>query len=158
MELGPLNNTKNAIMVTLFACTGQGKNHYTLASIDRQIELLSDKHKIDVGRRWVFQCLRDLIDAGYINRKSRYKKSTEGQSRRRSSMLVFTIKGLQYLSARMVEGSRRALNAVLRYVTGDDKRWPQLPDLVNQLDEPVDNELLGWLKQTIVGIADKRKL
>ena len=151
-----MNNTKAAIMVTLFACTGQGKNHYTLASIDAQIKLLSQNHKTDVGRRWVFQCLRDLIDGGYINRKSRYKKNAEGQSRRRSSMVVFTLKGLQYLSSRMVQGSRQALNTVLRYVTGDDRRWPRLPDLVNPTDEPVNKELLEWLQKTIVGQASKR--
>jgi len=145
-------------MITLFACMGQGKNHYTLASIDAQIKLLSEKHKTYVHRRWVFQCLRDLIDGGYINRKSRYKKDPEGQSRRRSSMVVFTVKGLQYLTKSMVQGARRALNTILRYVTGDDKRWPKLPDVLGLGGEAINKEQWDWLQQTIVATASVKSM
>ena len=73
-------------------------------------------------------------------------------------MIVFTIKGLQYLAKKMVQGARRALNNTLRYVTGDDKRWPRLPDILNGNDEPINQELMEWLQKTIVDTASRRSL
>jgi len=153
-----MNNTKNALMVSIFAGMGQGKNHYTLASVNKQRELLSTIHKIDIGRRWNFQCLKDLEDQGYIRRKARYKKTSEGQPRRCSSMIVFTIKGLQYLAKKMVQGARRALNNTLRYVTGDDKRWPRLGDVLPANGESINQESWEWLQKTVTETASKFSL
>jgi len=150
-----VNNTKNAIMVTLFASMGQGENHYTLASVNRIIELLLEYHTTNVGRRWVFQCLHDLIEGGYINRRPRYKKNPEGQPRRRSSMIVFTVKGMEYLKKKLIEGARQALNSMLRYVTGDDKRWPRLPDVTNEEKSEMGKGGWEWLQRTIGDTASK---
>jgi len=87
-----LNASKSFALHTLFACTGQGKNTYTQASIDKILELLSDFHKINIQHRWLFQCLRDLEQLGYINRQIRYSPPVAGQIRQIPSLWSFTPK------------------------------------------------------------------
>ena len=125
-----MNNSKAALMITLFASTGQGKNHYTTGSIKKTLSLLKKYHKIKIKRRWVFQCFRDIIDAGYITRKARYKQRSGGRIGQIPSMVSFTLKGARYLVAKRISGALRLLKSILNFVTGDDKRFPQINDII----------------------------
>lgn len=125
-----MNNSKAALMITLFSCMRQGENRYTLASIHKIQELLSKYHKIDIQRRWTFQCVRDMLDAGYITRKQRYKRRDGGMIAQLSSIVSFTLKGARYLVQKRVSGALRLLKSILNFVTGDDKRWPKVEDII----------------------------
>ena len=126
-----MNNSKAALMITLFAATGQGKNHYTVGSIDKFLSLLTKYHKIDIQRRWIFQCFRDLLDAGYITRKARYKRRDGGLIGQIPSMVSFTLRGAKYLVSRRVSGAMSLLKSILNFVTGKDQRWPNVKHVVD---------------------------
>jgi len=49
-----MNNTKHAVMITLFASMQNGAKHYTKASAHRIRELLAEYHEIQIQRRWLF--------------------------------------------------------------------------------------------------------
>ena len=115
-------------MITLFSCTGQGGKHYSVVSVQKIIELLKKYHKIDVQRRWLFQCLRDLLDAGLIARKARYKRRGGGLIGQIPSMISFTLQGAKHLVSKRVSGAIQLLKSILSWVTGKDQRWPTLVD------------------------------
>ena len=115
-------------MITLFSCTGQGKKHYSVVSVEKILQLLEKFHKIDIQRRWIFQCLKDLLDAGYITRKARYKHRGGGLIGQIPSMISFTLRGAKYLVSRRVSGATQLLKSILSWVTGKDQRWPTLVD------------------------------
>jgi len=121
-----MNASKASIMITLFACTGQGKKHYTVTSVQKISGLLRKYHKIEIQRRWIFQCLKDLLDAGYITRKQRYKRRDGGLIRQIPSMISFSLRGAKYLVSRRVSGAIQLLKNILRFVIGDDQRWPNV--------------------------------
>lgn len=126
-----MNNSKSAIMITLFASMSQGQNHYTVGSIKKFLQLLSKYHKINIRRRWMFQCLKDLLDAGLISRKQRYRKQEKGLISQIPSMISFTLKGAKYLVSKRVSGAIRMLKTMLKFVTGDDQRWPRVEDVIH---------------------------
>ena len=116
-------------MITIFSCISQGKNHYSIVSIQKILALLEKHHKIDIRRRWLFQCFRDLLSDGYITRKARYKRRPGGLIGQIPSMLSFTLKGAKYLVSRRVSGAIGLLKSILSFVTGKDKRWPAAEDI-----------------------------
>jgi len=127
-----MNNSKAALMITLFSCMGQGKKHYSVVSAQKILKLLKSYHKIEIQRRWLFQCLRDLLDAGLIGRKARYKRRGGGLIGQIPSMLTFTLKGARYLVIKRVSGALQLLKSILKYVTGDDQRWPRVENVIKR--------------------------
>jgi len=125
-----MNNSKSALMITLFASTGQGKNHYSIGSVNTFLSLLKKYHKINIQRRWMFQCFRDLLNAGYITRKQRYIRRAGGMIGQIPSMVTFTLKGAKYLVSKRVSGALRLLKSILKFVTGKDQRWPSVKEIV----------------------------
>ena len=116
-------------MITIFSCINQGRNHYSVVSIRKALSLLKRHHKIDIKRRWLFQCFRDLLSEGYITRKARYKRRPGGLIGQIPSMLSFTLKGAKYLVSRRVSGAIALLKSILSFVTGKDQRWPKAEDV-----------------------------
>lgn len=125
-----MNASKASLIITLFSCMGQGKKHYSVVSIEKILQLLQKYHKIKIQRRWIFQCLKDLLDAGYITRKQRYKRRDGGLIGQIPSMISFTLRGAKYLVSRRVSGAVRLLKSILSFVTGSDQRWPHGADIV----------------------------
>lgn len=119
-----MNNTKLSILITLFTCSGQGKTHYSLVSIGKIIELLKKIHKITVNRRWVFQCIRDIIDAGLLSRQSRYKHKSDGTINQLSSITAITIKGAKLLVSKRISGAFLLLKSIVAWVKNKDGRFP----------------------------------
>lgn len=134
-----MNKTKHAIVVTLLAIMEKGGAHYTITSINRLRELLILFHEASVERRWLFQCLRDLIDAGLISRQPRYRQNEEGAIRQMSSMIAFTIKGLKYMTAKKIEGARKLLSRMIAWLKNKDKRFPR-DGQATRNSAPLENE------------------
>lgn len=127
-----MNSSKAAIMITLFSCMGQGKKHYSVVSVEKILQLLKKYHKIEIQRRWTFQCLSDLLNAGYITRKQRYIRRGGGLIGQIPSMVSFSLQGAKYLVSRRVSGAVRLLKNILSWVTGDDQRWPRARNVAKQ--------------------------
>ena len=124
-----MNSTKAAIMITLFSCMGQGKNHYTRVSINKIQKLLEKFHKIHVKRRWIFYCMRYLMDENLITKKKRYLNNDDGLINQIPSLHSFTQKGMEYLSKMRVTGAYRVLKAIIKHAMNKDKRWPKKEDI-----------------------------
>jgi len=131
-----MNATKSAIMITLFFSSGSGKKHYTVSSITTLLKNLSKFHNIKVKRRWIFQCFRDLLDSGYINRKGRYVHDANGMITQIPSMVTFTMKGVAWLVSKGVKGAREVYKSIKNFLGKDDKRWPAKADI----EEPFKGE------------------
>ncbi len=149
-----MNNAKMSIIITLLACTSQGKNHYTKICTDKIIKLLEKFHSTVVRRRWVFQCMRDLEDAGLISRKKRYKKGEGGMQRQMSSITSFTIKGASFLVKKRVSGSVLMLKRIIAWIKGQDKRWPKKSDVQDDGWWPDDPRQMERLKEMMAGVGN----
>jgi len=150
-----MNKAKSSIMITLFSCMSQGKNHYTVVSINKIIDLLKDYHKIQVKRRWIFYCIRDLLDAGLLTRNQRYQQGTGCTISQLSSMVSFTLKGAQYLVSKRVSGAWRMWKRIVAYLKNKDQRWPKMEEVVKPGEsEAFKPSLDEW--NTLRGIVGKR--
>jgi len=150
-----MNKAKSSIMITLFSCMSQGKNHYTVVSIDKIIDLLKDYHKIQVKRRWIFYCIRDLLDAGLLTRKPRYQQGTGCTISQVSSMISFTLKGARYLVSKRVNGAWRMWKRIVSYLKNNDHRWPKMKEIVKPDEsEAFKPSLDDW--NSLRGIVGKR--
>ncbi len=123
-----MNNTKHSVAVTLFACMANGNAHYTKAGVRKIQELLKSFQKITVERRWIFYCLADMESRGYIRRKTRYHRKSDGTLAQISSMISFTLTGIKYLVQKRVAGATEMLKRMLKFLAGDDNRWPAEKD------------------------------
>ncbi len=152
--VGPaINQTKNALMITLFAIMQKGETHYTIASIDAIIALLKKIHGISVKRRWTFQCMYDLIDAKLINRQSRYRQNEDGTIRQISSMIAFTMKGLRYMVKKRVKGAKKLLRRMLKWLKGKDNRFPHANTATINSEDPEIEENLKRLRRLVSDVG-----
>ena len=149
-----MNNAKMSILITLLSCTSQGKNHYSKVCTDKIISLLEKFHSITVKRRWIFQCMRDLEDAGLISRRQRYKQGDSGVIRQMSSITSFTIKGASFLVKKRVSGSVLMLKRIIAWIKGQDKRWPDKKDVQNGEWWPDDPLQAQRLKEMMAGVGN----
>jgi len=150
-----MNNTKLSILITLFSCSSQGRTHYTLVRINKIIELLEKMHKTKVCRRWVFQCIRDMIDAGLLSRKSRYKHRSDGTIEQLSSIIAISLKGAKLLISKRVSGAFLLLKNILAWIKNKDKRFPsknkKIPAGLEEIDPGEQqrlDEMLGEVTKT----------
>lgn len=120
-----MRNAKDGIMLTLFACMGFGKTHYTTARIDTLRRLMKDRHKKDIKRRWTFRCLEDLIAEKLITRKQRFRNDENGEVQQISSMISFSLRGGYQLWAMGVTGAAKLIKQIKAWMKGVDQRWPK---------------------------------
>jgi len=125
-------------MITLFFSTGQGENHYTVTSINVLRSNLKKFHKKDIKRRWSFQCLRYLIDEGYIRRKKRYVYDHNRLITQIPSMLWFTLKGVVWLVRNGVSGAKKVYKSMVKHIQSGDKRYPQPKEFDDGSYKPAD--------------------
>ncbi len=151
-----MNRTKSALMITLFACMSQGKNHYSKVSIDKIRELLGKYHGIHVERRWIFYCMKYLLENNLISSKLRFNNDDSGRINQKPSLHSFTIPGVRYLVSKKVKGAWKLLKAMLKHVMLKDGRWPGKKDIApaGELNRfvPTKNdweELLGIVTKNI---------
>jgi len=90
-----LNAAKHSLLISVRATLSQGKKTYTQVLINKILELLLQFHGVHVGRRRVFQCLRELKDDGYISRQRRYLRLAGGLIRSIPSLWSLTPKGFK---------------------------------------------------------------
>lgn len=149
-----MNALQLILMNILNFSMGQGENHYTKASINRIIEILSEIYDVHVHRRWVFKCIRWLIDHRYITRKSRYENDSAGHVSQKSSMISFRIKGMGHLVKFGVARAKQKHEDMKAWFKRRDGRWPSEHDYDDgkwQLDKASDREAI---KSLLAGIGD----
>ena len=133
-----MNSTKMAIFITFFICTSQGENHYSLISVNKIRKLLARFHETHIERRWVFQCIHDLIESGHLSRRPRYKRHKNGTINQLSSITAITLKGAKHLVSKKVSGALILLKNILSWMKNQDKRFPTgrdtLPDNFKDID------------------------
>lgn len=133
-----MNASKACIMITLFFSMSQGKNHYTVSSINTLRKNLKTHHKIDIKRRWTFQCLADLLTGGYIRRKARYKNDHNGEINQIPSMISFTLSGIAWFVKKGVKGAKEIHKSMVSYLKKGDKRFPSRTDFDEKSFVPAD--------------------
>lgn len=133
-----MGNTKISILITLLSCMDLKGNPYTKASVSKIIALLAKMHKIKVNRRWVFQCIADLIATGLLTRRARYKHETDGTVRQLSSIIAFSLKGAKFLLNKRISGAKLLMDKILGWIKGQDKRWPTREDYIKQREKEMD--------------------
>jgi len=133
-----MGNTKISILITLLSCMDLKGNPYTKASVLKIIELLAKAHKITVNRRWVFQCIADMLEAGLITRRARFKHEDDGSIRQLSSIVAFTLKGAKFLLEKRVSGAKLLMDKIMNWVKGKDKRWPTRADYLRGREKEMD--------------------
>ena len=150
-----MNNTKNAVMITIFSSMCQGENHYTKTSIAKIGENLEKYHQIHVKRRWIFYCVAELLEKKLLTRKKRYRNDEVGLISQIPSLLAFTIRGMKYLVAKRVTGAWKLLKAMIKFATGKDQRWPEKKDIQDGSYWPEGTDERKRLKG-LLGIVGKK--
>lgn len=135
-----MHNTKSALISTLFFCMSQGKNHYSTAAIKTILKLLKKFHKIEIKRRWLFQCLKDLTDAGLIKRNTRFEKGHNGLILQIPSIITFKLKGVVWLVKMGIKGAKEVYKSMTTYLQKEDKRFPKRKDFDDGSWGPADPE------------------
>ena len=148
-----MKNTKVSLLVTLFACMGNGNSHYTKAHVDVIIDLLAKIHETKVKRRWIFECLRYLEDNGLIKRKKRYKRQDDGTILQTSSMISFTFKGVKELYKLGVRGARQLLDTMLKWWQKKDGRFPEPEPELRSIEPMSNTEVNRMAKNFLAGLA-----
>jgi len=141
---GSVNASKLALLITFLKICVKGKIHYCEPFPDTTIDLLDKYHKITIGRRWFFQCMHDIEDAGLMRRRRRWKKTEHGEIMSLSSLWWFTIRGARYLKSKSIQGSQDLLKSLLTWARRGDDRAPTFRELIGA-DTPTDQE--GALKR-----------
>ena len=137
-----MNHTKQAIFITVYRTLVKGKKHYIQPSIDAIIELIAKRHSTSIHRRWAFQCLHDLEEAGLINRQERFVKNPDGGYKQIPSLISITLRGARQLFDAGVEGAAALAKEIMGWIHGGDKRWPQYQ---NRLNTPAERTTEGGL-------------
>ena len=135
-----MGNTKISILITLLSCMDLKGNPYTKASVLKVIQLLEKVHRIKVNRRWVFKCLADMIKAGLLTRRSRFKRERDGTVRQLSSIVAFSLKGAKFLLDKRVSGAKLLMDKILRWVKNQDKRFPTREDYLQTREKEMDEQ------------------
>jgi len=141
-----MNASKACTMITIFFSMSQGKNHYTVSAVDTFLVNLEKFHKIKIKRRWMFYCLRYLLDEGYIRRKTRHTQDFDGLITQIPSMITFTLKGIVWLVRMGVEGAKKVYKSMQKFLKKGDKRFPSKPDFDDGSWKPADPEFARWLE------------
>lgn len=125
--------TKLSIMILLARLSSKGGNHYVKPAPAKILQLLEKYQKIKISRRWLFQCLRDLENAGYIKRKQRYDTRQVETWKQLSSMISFTLEGAEFLACRSIQGASDIKKRILAWLNQkNDKRWPKAKETAHQ--------------------------
>ena len=148
-----MKDTKPSIIVTLFFCMGQGNSHYSVAAVNTILELLSKFHKIKIKRRWLFQCMKDLIDAGFIKRDPRHRNDDNGLITQIPSMIFFKLRGIVWLVNMGVKGAREIYKRMVAHINGPDKRAPKQKDLDDGSYKPADPNEAKRLKDLLESVT-----
>jgi len=123
------------------------------ASVDALRELLERFHKISIERRWFFQCVRDMLDAGLISRQPRHLYSKEDGVRQIPSMIAFTMKGAKWLVSKNVVGARKLLRRIVAWVRGKDARFPRAALATEDSASLQDEENLKRLRRLVLNVG-----
>ena len=148
-----MNNSKHATIITLYSILVKGKKHYCTPYPVTLLSLLEKIHNINIGRRWLFQCLHDIEEAGYITRQRRWENIQGPEIRSLSSIFALTVRGLQYLIKKGVGGAKGLLRQTLDWLHKKDRRQPTAKDLL-QYDKRVDDEkMISLIRELIKKIG-----
>jgi len=150
-----MNNTKNALMITIFASMCQGEKYYSMSSIAKIGINLKKYHKIHVKRRWIFYCVAELLEMKLLTRKSRYRNDEEGLISQIPSLLAFTVEGVKYLVSKRVVGAWELLKSMLAWLKKGDGRWPKKKDIQDGSYWPEGADEKARLKG-LLGIVGKK--
>ena len=132
----------------------QGQKHYSTAAINTILELLSKFHKIKIKRRWLFQCMKDLTDAGLIKRNTRYVQDSNGLISQIPSMIIFKLKGVVWLVKMGVKGAKEVYKTMVKFLKKEDKRFPSKTDFDDRTWWPEAADQREAL-ENLLGIATK---
>jgi hypothetical protein len=135
-----MNHAKTAFLITIYRILVKGKKHYSNPSVNALIDLVAGRHGKSIKRRWAFQCLHDIEALGYINRQERFRKDPDGHWLQLPSLVSITLKGARKLFDLGVEGAARLCQDILRWVRGDDGRWPGPKKTRQDLDVKIHME------------------
>lgn len=125
-----MNRVKHGIMITLFALMQKSGKSYSSPYWHHISNLLLKYHKVNIKRRWTFQCLADIHEEGLITRLERKAPKIDGEFKQEPGLISFTIKGMKYLVSKHVGGALGKLKQMMAWVKKSDRRWPKKADIL----------------------------
>lgn len=150
-----MNSSKAANMITIFFSMSQGKNHYSITSVNAILKNLKTFHQIEIQRRWEFYILRWLEDGGYIRRKERYRQDNNGQISQIPSMITLTLRGVVWLVSKGVVGAKELYKSMMKFLKKGDKRFPGRQDFDDGSYWPKDPDRRAVL-EGLLGIVTEK--
>ena len=150
---GAINATKLALLITFRSILVKGKIHYCEPRPDTTIGLLQKYHGIEIGRRWFFQCMLDLEEAGFMHRQRRWIKHPDPRIESDSSLWWFTIRGVKFLVKKSIRGAQELLKSMLTWLHRGDDRRPTARDLASGDPLTDQAEVLDRIRKLIRDIG-----
>ena len=124
MSTPQINQAKYSILITFHAILSKGGKNYCTPSAESLLELLQKYHKIKIQKSWMYDCIHQLIEGGYLLRQRRWRRDIAGRWDGKPSLVSFTFQGLRFLIQKGVEGARAALKALELWYRTKDNRFP----------------------------------
>jgi hypothetical protein len=114
-----MNKSKAALLITYHFIQVKENKHYSHPSTTWFLDQLKWRYGICIGKRWFYQCVKDLSDEGFIKRFRRWIKMPDGLARSRSGNIYLLPRALKYLKVRGIEKSGECLSGCLKWLKGN---------------------------------------
>ena len=148
-----VNNTKLGILVFLTKVRKKGGKNYFTPSVESIKNSLKAFHNLSVNKSWIYKCLADLDETGFITRQKRYVRLPGGQFKSKISMLSFTYKGIKWLHALGIPDLNGLMKSMLSFAKSGDKRWPKEKDINPRTADTSGKTKLTELGDILPGIV-----
>lgn len=144
--LRQLNAVKHAILIFVLRTLVKGNNHYITPNIRTIQKILRERYGICVGIRWLFQCLKDLLDVGLIWRTRRWNTENPEKPLSCSSLIGLTASGVKYLKRSSIAGADDIWQRTLNWWKRKDGRSPTVSELTGNSQQTSSGGVLTSLK------------
>ncbi len=123
-----MGGAKLALLVFYASVLVKGGKHYCHPGIESIKKRLGQFHKIFLKNSWLYTCIQDLERRGLIKRKKRIYRRKDGTITSNKSLISITIKGYNLLIVMGFKAANKLRDALIAYINGDDKRFPNPSD------------------------------
>lgn len=163
------------MVVTLFKVLEKNRIHYIAMSPGTWLKLLKERHGIEIGRSWLHQAQKDLVDEKHFGRQRRWNRNDRRYFKRKNgktikyeigaqqtkpeeihalpSMFAATEKLCRYAISKGIEYARVVLKMITEWRKRGDKRWPTPAEITPGERPSTREEGLAAIGDILKGLA-----
>ncbi|KKL99696.1 hypothetical protein LCGC14_1811890 [marine sediment metagenome] len=123
-----MGGTTYGMLVFYASVLVKGGHHYCHPGIEAIKKRLAQFQNINCENSWLYAVIQKLEGQGLIKRRKRVFRKKDGTIRSDKSLISITIKGYNLLISKGFTAAIALRDALIAYINGDDKRFPNPSD------------------------------